>query len=119
MQEKSRKIGKNRIFVVKQKRVGFFVLLAVTLVFLIPHPGLYADDDTNFAYISRGFFRILTAAFQIPRYLLYKTLSEPIGLGTVDGALTGAYYAVAELSGGALDIARGAAPYAKYMVFFL
>ena len=68
--------------------------------------------------MSRGFFRILTATFQIPRYLLHKTLSEPIGLGTVDGALTGTYYAVAEVSGGLFDIARGAVPYVKYLLFF-
>ena len=94
------------------------LILAGSFFFTRP-ARLYAGDDRNFAYINRGFFRILTAAFQIPRYLIYKTLSEPLGLGTVDGALQGAFYSVAELSGGALDIARGAAPYAKYSLFFL
>ena len=80
---------------------------------------LYADDDGNFSYINRGFYRILTAAFQIPIYLVEKTMSEPIGLGTVDGALQGAYYSVASLLGGTLDIARGVVPYGKYALPFL
>ena len=94
------------------------ILFALMLSFFGPAENLYANDDANFAYMSRGFFRILTAAFQIPRYLLYKTLSEPVGLGTIDGALTGTYYAVAEVSGGLFDIARGAVPYGKYLLFF-
>ena len=84
-----------------------------------PLPYSYADsNDTNFNYISRGFYRILTAAFQIPEYMVKKTLSEPLGLGTVNGALSGAYYSVVELLGGTLDVGRGAAPYAKYLIFF-
>lgn len=88
--------------------------------FLLLVPGkLFADDNANFYYIGKGFFRILTAVFQIPRYLIYKTLTEPPGLGTVDGALTGTFYAVSELSAGVLEVARGVVPYAKYMLFFL
>ena len=90
-----------------------------SLVLVCPHPRLYADDVTNVSYVERGFMRILTAAFQLPRYLVQKTLSEPIGIGTVDGALSGTYYAIAELSGGLFDIGRGVVPYAKYMLFFL
>ena len=103
----------------KRKSSSLFILFLFIIFLSVPYQDLYANDDANFAYISRGFFRILTAAFQIPRYLLYKTVNEPIGLGTVDGALTGVFYSVAELSGGVLDIARGAAPYGKYMLFFL
>jgi len=87
------------------------------IVFLSSGP-LYAGDEQNINYIERGFYRIFTSVFQIPRYLVEKTLSEPIGLGTVDGALTGVYYSVAELSGGTFDIVRGVVPYAKYLVFF-
>lgn len=102
----------------RKKRKMLLVFLLIFSLWTFPRE-VYAGDDENFSYIGRGFFRILTAAFQIPRYLLYKTVSEPIGLGTIDGVLTGAYYAVAEVSGGALDIARGVAPYAKYLVFFI
>ena len=96
----------------------FFSLILTSATFSSPHPDLLAGHEENVDHLSNGFFRILTAAFQIPRYLLQKTLNEPIGLGTIDGALQGAYYAVAEVSGGALEMVRGAAPYAKYLIFF-
>lgn len=91
------------------------VLLAAALIFSLPHRSLYADDhDRNFAYVGRGLYRILGAVFQVPRYLIYKTVTEPIGLGTLDGAIQGTFFAVTELTKGVLDIGRGVAPYAKY-----
>lgn len=101
------------------KRAGFLAVISIAVLLFTPPRPLYADDDANFAYIGRGLFRIVTAAFQVPQYLLEKTFSEPIGLGTVDGALTGTYYAVSEVLGGLVDIGRGTVPYAKYAVFFL
>ena len=80
-------------------------------------PSLYADDVQNINYVERGFSRILTAAFQLPIYLVQKTLNGPPLLGTVDGALTGTFYTISSVTGGAFDIARGAAPYAKYLIF--
>lgn len=104
----------------KRKRAALLGLAIIGFtVFLVPPTSLYADDDTNFAYLGRGLFRIVTAVFQVPQYLIQKTLSEPVGLGTVDGALTGTYYAVSEILGGLLDIGRGTVPYAKYALFFL
>lgn len=102
------------------KTKDFFLIgLAAAILMTFPASLGYAEsNDANFAYISRGFYRILTAAFQIPQYMLNKTLSEPLGVGTVNGALTGAYYSVVELLGGTLDVGRGAAPYAKYLIFF-
>ena len=94
----------------------FFV---ASFVIFPPEPLLYADHAENFSHISRGFTRVLGAAFQIPLYLVRKTLSEPPGLGTVDGALTGTFYAVKELSEGIFQIGAGAAPYAKYALFFI
>lgn len=93
-------------------------LLLVIVLTIFPGR-VFADDAANVSYVERGFIRILTAAFQLPRHLVYKTLNEPIGIGTVDGALTGAFYVVRELSGGMFDIARGVVPYAKYALFFL
>ena len=103
----------------KRPRLIFFLILTlVGSIFFVSPPKLYAGDNENFYYLSRGFFRVLTAVFQIPRYLIQRTLTEPIGLGTVDGVLDGTFYAVSELSQGALEMGRGAAPYAKYLVFF-
>ena len=117
MQGKTRKIREKLGWGVTRKKAGLFGGVILCLFFLVSPP-LYADDNANFSYIGRGVFRILTAAFEIPRYLLQKTFSEPIGLGTVDGVLSGAFYSVAAVTEGLLDIGRGAVPYAKYLIFF-
>lgn len=99
----------------KHPRSVIIVAVAANLIFASPHSPLYAENhDRNFAYISRGVFRILGASFQIPNVMLRRTLSRPLGLGTVEGALGGTFAAVSELTRGMLDVARGAAPYSKY-----
>lgn len=101
-------------------KIGLFPWGTVLFLFFFLRlaPAASAGTDQDINYVSRGFYRILTAAFQLPRYLIDKTLNEPIGLGTVDGALVGTYHTLVEFSGGAFDILRGVAPYAKYLVFF-
>ena len=101
------------------RKKAVWICLAALFPLFFSGPTLYADDNSNFTYIGRGFSKILTAAFQVPRYLIEKTLREPVGLGTVDGALQGSYYAVASVLDGTLDIARGVIPYAKYALPFL
>ena len=96
-----------------------FLSLFFAFTVSVATPLLYADDVRNFSHISTGFTRVLGAALQIPRYLIYKTLSGPPGLGTVDGALTGTFYAVKEITEGSFEMAAGAAPYAKYLAFFI
>lgn len=119
MQGKINKIGqKNEAGCLKKRQIFFCWVISAFLCFCLP-PSLYADHDSNFAYIGQGFFRILSAAFQIPRYLLYKTFSGPPGLGTIDGLLTGTFSAVAAVSQGLLEIGRGVAPYGKYALFFI
>lgn len=103
----------------KKNRRAIITGFIAALVFFTQISGAEAGDVENVSYVERGFIRILTAPFQIPRYLVSKTLNEPIGLGTIDGALTGTFYAVSELSGGLFDIVRGTVPYAKYLVFFI
>lgn len=93
----------------------FWMILGVLL--WGPPASLYADDVQNINYLERGFFRIFTAVFQLPIYLVQKTLNGPPVAGTVDGVLSGAFYTVSSLMGGAFDIARGAIPYAKYLIF--
>lgn len=102
----------------RQNKRRIRAFLVIGMIFFAPAPAVWADTNEDINYLSRGFFRILTAAFEFPRHLLYKTVNEPIVFGTIDGALSGTYYTVAELSGGAFDLLRGAAPYAKYLVFF-
>ena len=101
----------------KQKR-AFWVLGFILGIFFFGSPSsVCADDVQNINYLERGFFRIFTAAFQLPIYLIQKTLNGPPIVGTVDGALSGTFYTVSSVVGGTFDLARGAAPYAKYLIF--
>ncbi len=93
------------------------IILGIT--FFVPPTTLYAGDVQNINYIERGFFRIFTAAFQLPIYLVQKTLNGPPIVGTVDGVLTGTFYAISSVTGGVFDLVRGAVPYAKYLIFFV
>ena len=66
--------------------------------------------------IMRGVGRTLFSVFQIPKDMItHSTQAFPLGL--VAGTVGGTMKAVAGTVVGAVDIARGAAPYAKYLVF--
>lgn len=100
-------------------RKSFLTALAV-VAFLIPSANLFSDDVQNVNYVERGFYRILSGPFELPRELVQRTLSGPLVLGTVDGALTGAVSALSSVLGGVFDVVRGTVPYAKYgPLFFL
>ena len=104
----------------KKNHLGFrAVVIGIFFLLVAPKVSL-ADDNSNFYFIGSGFSRILMSVFQLPRYLIGKTLTEPPVLGTLDGALTGTFYTLNELTGGLLEILRGVVPYAKYApLFFL
>ena len=79
---------------------------------------LFADDTGNIGLIFRGLAKTVGAAFQLPASLLQNsTKSFPLGL--VAGALGGGLKTVMGTLSGAADMARGAAPYAKYMAFMI
>ena len=71
--------------------------------------------DSN-AYILRGVAKILGAAFQVPGGIL-KDSVRSFPLGIVTGAVKGTFQTFWGVLSGSLDVARGAAPYAKYLVF--
>ena len=73
----------------------------------------YAD---SVGLISRGAGRVIFSVFEIPKAMItYGTQTFPLGL--VAGTVGGTMKAVAGTVVGAVDMARGAAPYAKYLVF--
>ena len=102
-----------------RQRKFLFIVLAAGIILLASPVNLRADDVQNINYMERGFFRILTAAFQLPRFLVYKTMSGPPLVGTIDGVLTGTFATVSSLMGGVFDIAKGTVPYGKYALPFL
>jgi len=103
----------------KLKSAAPLILFATLFFFWGSSASLYGGDDANVSYVSRGFSRVLTSVFQIPYHLISKTMNEPLVFGTVNGAMTGTYHAVQDLSGGTFDIVRGVIPYAKYLIFFV
>lgn len=101
----------------KVKKVRWVLLAAA--FFLLAAPPAFSNDDENVSSLSRGFSRVFQAPFQLPFHLIHQTLNEPPILGTVDGALTGSYFTIQDLTTGTFDIIRGALPYAQYLIFFL
>ncbi len=87
-----------------------FILVMAGLLF---SPIAYAD---GIPLILRGVGRTIFSVLEIPKdMLINSTRAFPLGL--IGGTLTGVMKAVAGTVVGAADIARGAAPYAKYLVF--
>lgn len=96
------------------KITRIFLLLIVLAGMAAPRPA-YAD---NLALITRGVARTLFSAFQIPKEILANG-GRAFPLGLIAGTMNGALKTVVGTVMGAGDIARGAAPYAKYAIFAL
>lgn len=71
------------------------------------------------ALIFRGVARTLFSAMEIPRTILQNPSHTPFPFSIVTGAVAGTFKTVAGTVGGAADMARGAAPYAKYAALAL
>lgn len=88
------------------------------LAFFLTLPGpIFAE--TSSGRFSRGLMSTTTAAFQLPLQLVNSTLTKPFPFGVVDGAVRGTVGTVGQMVGGIFDMGAGAAPYAKYAVFFV
>lgn len=95
------------------KSARFLPLMLLMLMFLAPRP---AFAGGNIGLALRGVFKTVGAAFQVPVGVLSNsTTAFPFGM--VFGAVEGTVKAVSGTVSGAWDIARGAGPYAKYLIF--
>ena len=83
--------------------------------FIAFSPCAYAD---GIPLIARGLGRVIFSVLEIPKEMITRS-TQAFPLGLVAGTLGGAVKAVSGTLVGAVDIARGAAPYAKYAVFAL
>lgn len=93
------------------------VLPILVLAFLlIPSLG-YAGDGENVSYIARGASRMVGGLFSIPKSMLQDSTRVLFPFGLVTGAVRGTMQTVTGVLCGTADVARGAAPYAKYLVF--
>ena len=93
----------------KKKRI--LITFLFLLLFGTAHPA-YAD----LGLVASGVAKTLFSAVQIPKDMMANAgTAFPIGL--LVGAVSGAVKTVIGTGMGAFDIARGAAPYAKYLIF--
>jgi hypothetical protein len=95
-------------------RVIFFSVACLITVY--PVQPTYADGDMGL--VVQGVGKTLFSAFQIPACMLQNaTTMFPVGL--LGGVVQGTYRMLTGTLSGVADIARGGAPYAKYLVFAL
>jgi hypothetical protein len=101
-----------------KKPKTFLVLLLVLGVLLTPSFG-YAEMGEDSSYAARGAGKILGGVFAIPKAMLQDSGRVMFPFGLVTGAIRGTVQTVTGVVGGAVDVARGGAPYAKYAALAL
>lgn len=87
------------------------------LLLLLASPWAHAGDGENVSYIARGAGRMVGGLFAIPKNMLQDSTRVMFPFGLVTGAARGTVQTVTGVLGGTVDVARGAAPYAKYLIF--
>lgn len=88
------------------------LMLAAVLVCAAPQPA-----SANIPLIARGLGRTLSAVFSLPASMMADSVRGGFPLGLIMGTVRGTMQAITGTVVGAIDMARGAAPYAKYLVF--
>lgn len=96
-----------------QEVVLFSCILAVIVSGMFP-----SDLWANEQLILRGTAKTLLSVFQLPGTMLQSSM-DSFPLGLISGAVQGSVNAVMGTLSGVVDIARGAAPYAKYAIFLV
>ena len=93
-------------------------LFLITLVFASVSfaPMTYAESATYL--ITRGVGRVISSAGQIP-IAMYEDTKRYFPFGIITGIFRGSARMVIGTVAGAIDVARGAAPFAKYAVLLI
>lgn len=99
-----------------QRKKGWLVVLFLILLIPAMTRPAYAD---GIGLIFRGLAKTLFSVFEIPKSMLQDSTRVVFPFGLVTGAVGGSVKTVLGTLGGVVDIARGAAPYAKYGIFFI
>lgn len=79
-------------------------------------PG-YAATGDDLYLVFRGAARTLFSVVEIPRSIIENPGQVPFPVSLVTGTLAGTVKTVTGTLMGASDMVRGAAPYAKYLIF--
>ncbi len=99
-----------------RKRTVCFILAIMVLTLLTPADVLAGKRD---GYIIRGVGRTLFSTVEIPKAMIQDSSQIMFPLGLVTGVIKGTFKTVAGTLMGVGDIAYGALPYAKYMIFLV
>ncbi len=79
--------------------------------------GIPKVGHSNVNKLLSGTAKTMSSVFYIPGEILRDSQQVMFPFGIVTGTVKGAFKTVGGVLSGALDLACGAAPYAKYLVF--
>jgi len=91
-------------------------MLICALMMVVGPINPHASAASSVDYLTRGVVKTVTSVFYIPMEMIKDSTQILFPFGLVTGAVKGSIKTVGGLLGGAVDIARGAAPFAKYLV---
>ena len=101
------------------KKHSWILILIVAMGFLFAPSPAYAGAGQDAAYIARGAGKFFGSVFAIPKAMLQDSGRVMFPFGLVTGAVRGTVQMVGGIVGGAVDVAQGSAPYAKYAALAL
>ncbi len=101
------------------KKSETFLALLLVASFLLMPCAAYADVGTDVSYAARGASKLVGSMFAIPKAMIQDTGRVMFPFGLVTGAVRGTFQTVTGVVSGAVDLARGGAPYAKYAALAL
>ncbi len=101
------------------KKHCYLLSIIVVLSFLLVQTSVYAGAGQDAAYVARGAGKFFGSVFAIPKAMLQDSGRVMFPFGLVTGAVRGTVQMVGGIVGGAVDVAQGSAPYAKYAALAL
>jgi hypothetical protein len=101
------------------KKHHYLLGLIMAAGFLLASPPVHAGTGQDAAYIARGAGKFFGSVFAIPKAMLQDSGRVMFPFGLVTGAVRGTVQMVGGIVGGAVDVAQGSAPYAKYAALAL
>ncbi len=93
------------------------VLSAILFLLLILGNASPALAGGNPGLILRGVARLVVSVFEVPKSMASQSARVAFPFGLATGAVEGALRMTAGTLAGTFDIAKGSAPYAKYLLF--
>ncbi len=100
------------------RKITLILILTITLFFFC-FTTTHAGEAQGIGYAAQGASKMISGVFAIPRSMMEDSGRMMFPLGILTGAVRGTVQTVAATLSGTFDMVRGAAPYAKYLIFFV